>query len=124
MPPIGKEMEKPAQGFDEIAAIEVDNYVERLEKKAETTTGSSGVQNNQQQSQVKNVVPSIDPVAMLTGGLSSNKKNINLPLDQKGVEDGLKHKINEGVRWLAEWCVMMIKKYPGRVFYLPASPQS
>ena len=35
---------------------------------------------------------------------------ITLPLTEEQVRDGLHHKIVDGVRWMAEWCVRMIKK--------------
>jgi hypothetical protein len=35
---------------------------------------------------------------------------ITLPLTEEQVRDGLHHKIIDSVKWLAEWCVMIMKK--------------
>ena len=40
-----------------------------------------------------------------------------LPLTEEGVKKGLHHKIADSVRWLAHWCVRLVKKLPGKVIY-------
>ncbi|MCD6225711.1 hypothetical protein J7J95_01355 [bacterium] len=40
---------------------------------------------------------------------------INLPLNQEEIEAGLKEKITEAIKWLAEWCLKMLKIYPDKV---------
>lgn len=42
---------------------------------------------------------------------------IILPLTKDAVEKGLHVKIVDSLRWLAEWCVRIIKKFPGKVVY-------
>lgn len=42
---------------------------------------------------------------------------VTLPLDNKGIRAGLKHKITDSVRWLAEWCSRLIKITVGRFTY-------
>jgi len=37
--------------------------------------------------------------------------NVTLPLDDTGIKKGLHHKLFESIRWLAEWCIRMAKKY-------------
>ncbi|MDO8452514.1 MAG: hypothetical protein Q7S79_02060 [bacterium] len=49
-----------------------------------------------------------------------DKVTITLPLTEDQVRDGLHHKIIDSVRWLAEWCILVIKKAHGvgvRVIY-------
>lgn len=37
------------------------------------------------------------------------KPQITLPLDDQGVKSGLKQKVQDSLRWLAEWCLRIIK---------------
>ena len=46
-----------------------------------------------------------------------DEAEIVLPLTEGEMKTGLKSKVSNSLRWLAEWSVMIIKKYPGRVFY-------
>ena len=115
MPVTGKELE-PKINADDLAVKEVEGYIERIEKQAES-----------QQPTVPSSTPQptaalSDAAAMQAVSLApkSAKQTIVLPLDEEGVKKGLHHKIWEAIRWLAEWSVYMIKKYPGKVFY-PAS---
>lgn len=48
------------------------------------------------------------------------KPKIILPLDEEEVEKGLHHKAIDSFRWLAEWCVRVMKMATGRVFYKPS----
>lgn len=111
-----KEVESRSRSVDQEALKEVEGYVERVEKQMETkkpvgplrpTTSSSAPP--QVQDDAGNLV--------MQAAQQQKKVNIVLPLDEKQVRDGLHHKLVDAVRWLAEWCVLMIKKYPGRVFY-------
>lgn len=112
---MGKEIERQLTP-DEIALKEIQGYIDRVETQTETQQPQQITQQPVQQ-------PVQDlPVTSQTsvGAMSTEvKPKIQLPLDQAEVEGGLKKGVVEGIRWLAEWCVMMIKKYPGRVFYLP-----
>ena len=45
------------------------------------------------------------------------KPKIDLPLDKPGIQKGLHHKVVDSVRWLAEWCLRLIKMVPKRVVY-------
>src|SRR3989304_6169245 len=112
MPLMGKELE-PKINPDELAAQEVEGYIERIEKQAETkpptqvTAGQPAVTMSAADAAKK---------AMAVGP-KAQKQQIVLPLDVDGVRRGLHHKVWDAIRWLAEWGVYMIKKYPGRVFY-------
>jgi len=117
MPAIGKEFE-PQPTPEQIATREMQGYVEKVEKQVENQQPQQQQVAQPQQQQVKPV----DMGRVVSSQFAqSGKPKIVLPLNQKEVEVGLHNKVAEGVRWLAEWCVFMIKKYPGRVFYSPPS---
>ncbi len=40
-----------------------------------------------------------------------------LPVTQANFHDGLEQKVESSARWMATWCVYMIKKYGGRTFF-------
>lgn len=42
---------------------------------------------------------------------------ITLPLSKAGLVGGLKEGVEEAVRWLAEWCLRVIKMSPGKVLF-------
>ena len=86
---------------------EVEGWLEKVEKEDSqlqqpvtdpSSSGSSGqvlLDNAQQQSGFKAI----------------------LPLTKDEVEKGLHHKIIDSVRWLAEWCIRMIKMFGNKVAY-------
>ena len=115
MPVTGKEIE-PKVSPDELAAKEVEGYIERIEKQAETKPPTQGVTGAKPATGM-----GADDAARkaMAVGPKTQKQQIVLPLDEDGVRRGLHHKVWEAIRWLAEWSVYMIKKYPGRVFYRP-----
>lgn len=105
---------------DEIAMGEVDNYIEKVEGSTERTVSD----NQSQQQQVSQIQPQAQTVQVsnINGGNQQKEvKKIVLPIDESVMRYGLKNNPTVGVKWLAEWCLMMIKKYPGRVFYSPTS---
>lgn len=116
MSALGKEQEMPILTPEELAAQQLEGYIEKVEKQAEIPKDISQV-----------VQPVVTP--QLTQPMTNNQgqvvmqqarqedPEIDLPLTESEVRDGLHHKVVDGFRWLAEWCVMVIKKYPGRVFY-------
>lgn len=42
---------------------------------------------------------------------------VTLPLTSDDLKKGLHRKILESIRWLAEWCLRLVKKYHGKVAY-------
>lgn len=104
--------------IDEIAMSEVDNYIEKVEGSTERTASDNQIQQPQVNQNPQK--PQAAPPASLSGSNQQREqKKIVLPVDESLVRFGLASKPSSGVKWLAEWCVMMIKKYPGRVFYSP-----
>ena len=47
------------------------------------------------------------------------KEKIVLPLNQTGVQQGLTAKVTDSARWLAEWCMRLIKSMKNEVKYAP-----
>jgi hypothetical protein len=115
MPAVGKEIERPLT--PDAQQIEPVGYVEKIEKQTETQQPAN-TQPTQASSPNDSSVKDMGKIVSAQFAVQI-KPNITLPLDQREVVEGLHHRVWEGVRWLSEWCVMMIKKYPGRVFYLP-----
>lgn len=113
---MGKELE-PKTAAEKLAEQEVDGYIERVEKQAETKVPTV----TSQPTPAANAVALADAAAKKIMGLAPKpqKQTIILPLDEDGVKQGLHRKVMDAIRWLAEWSVYMIKKYPGRVFYRP-----
>ncbi|KKS94518.1 MAG: hypothetical protein UV68_C0009G0002 [Candidatus Collierbacteria bacterium GW2011_GWC2_43_12] len=118
MPILGKEAERQLTP-DEIALQEIQGYIDRVERQAETQQPQA-IRPQQTQMTSQSLQ---GPSVQVAGGVVpvSIKSKITLPLDQREIESGLKKNVLEGLRWLSEWCIMMIKKYPGRVFYMPPS---
>lgn len=48
---------------------------------------------------------------------SAKQPKIVLPLDKEELILGLKQKVSEAVRWLAEWCLRLIKMQPERITF-------
>lgn len=70
---------------------ELEGYLEKIEHPAVgTVTDDTGV-------------PVLTPA-------NDDQITITLPLSEEQVEKGLHHKIMDSVKWLAEWCVLIIKK--------------
>ncbi|OGD71281.1 hypothetical protein A3A84_00525 [Candidatus Collierbacteria bacterium RIFCSPLOWO2_01_FULL_50_23] len=113
---MGKEAE-PKTEAERLAAIEVEGYIERIERQAETKPSVAGTPSPQP---TAGATPADDAAKKaMSMAPQLQKQTIILPLDEDGVRRGLHHKIVDGIRWLAEWSLYMIKKYPGRVFYRP-----
>ena len=117
MPAIGKEIERSLTPETQTAPVEQIGYVEKVEKQTETQQPAN-VPSQQTKPQLDSAIKDMGKIVSAQFAVQT-KPNIVLPLGQQEVVDGLNHKVWESVRWLSEWCVMMIKKYPGRVFYLP-----
>lgn len=46
-----------------------------------------------------------------------NQAQVTLPLTADDLKKGLQQKLIESIRWLAEWCVRLMKKYHGKAVY-------
>lgn len=111
-----KEIEKRRQSSEEQAREQVESYIEKVEKKPEIdeddqTGMKKGADDVQMPAQITD-----DDDQVVAESVDEEPK-IDLPLTEEEVREGLHHKIADSVKWLSEWCVYVIKKYPGRVFY-------
>lgn len=82
---------------------EVEGWLEKLEK--EQTQLGQPVTDDQGQ-----VV--LDDAAKPQSGFK-----VVLPLTKEEMEQGLKHKVADSVRWLAEWCWRLIKMFGSKVAF-------
>jgi len=117
MPAVGKEIERQITPEVSTQPIEQVSFVEKVEKQVETQKPAS-VQSQQPTATKQTTADDMGKIVSAQFA-QQTKPNIVLPESEQEVVEGLKHKVWESARWLSEWCVMMIKKYPGRVFYLP-----
>lgn len=85
---------------------EVEGWLEKLEK--EDTNLQQPVV-NQQTGQI-----------VLDDTQSQGGFKVVLPLTKDEIEKGLHHKMIDGLRWLAEWCLRLIKMFGNKVAYRKA----
>jgi len=106
-----------SSGISPDALRQVEGYIEKIEKQSER--GEAFVPNGQGQAQIvtSSQASTTGTQTIASSPTTSGMANITLPLTEEELKSGLHSKIAEGIRWLSEWCLMTIKKYPGRVFY-------
>lgn len=113
-----KEVEKPL-GQDGLATQEVDGYIDRIEKQSENTNVQPSQTTTKKADEIKKEIE--DMGKTVSSQLAAKEKDkIFLPIDELKINTGVKSSPKNAVRWLSEWCLYMMKKYPGRVFYLPS----
>ncbi len=112
-PGMAKEREAGGTFFKEQAPVivekkefepppEVEGWMEKLEKGEEITLpGPVKDQYGQILMEASQVV----------------KAKIVLPLEKEKIEEGLKEKVSDSIRWLSEWCLRVVKMFPSRVSY-------
>lgn len=49
------------------------------------------------------------------------KPKIVMPISKKKMKKGLHYKVADSIRWLAEWCLRLIKMFPERIVYKKVS---
>jgi len=113
---LSREVEPRSRSVEAEALREVEGYVERVEKQMEIKEPTDPLRSSSSKSSPPQVQDD-DGNLIMQAAQQQKKVKIVLPLDEKEIKEGLHHKLFDAVRWLAEWCVMIIKKYPGRVFY-------
>ena len=64
-----------------------------------------------------NQVVVADQTAQMPTGDYAAQPVIVLPITQQAVQIGMKKSVQDSIRWLAEWCVKMMKKFHGLVVY-------
>ncbi|KKU02856.1 MAG: hypothetical protein UX99_C0020G0011 [Candidatus Amesbacteria bacterium GW2011_GWB1_47_26] len=86
-------VEEVPANVEEEKLKEAEGYIEKVEKEAEL--GKPVVDDYTKQVLVAAAVP--------------QKPKVTLPLTDDQIKKGLHHKIWEGIRWLAEWCLRQLK---------------
>lgn len=81
---------------------EVEGWLEKIEKEAAA---------------VSPVVDDTSGQVVLDDSQAQRDFKLVLPLTKSEVEKGLHHKILDSVRWLAEWCIRMIKMFGSKIAY-------
>lgn len=82
---------------------EVEGWLEKMEK--EDTSLSQPVTDDKGQTVLEDVKD------------EKKKFKVVLPLTQDEVKEGLHHKVVDSLRWLAEWCMRMVKIFGNKVAY-------
>ena len=116
MPAVGKEIEHQVGLEVTPQVVEQSSYVEKVEKQVETQQ-QANPQPQPPKPQQQSGSQDMGKVVSAQFAVKT-KPNIILPLNKQEMTSGLRQGVMKGVRWASEWCLMMIKKYPGRVFYL------
>lgn len=91
--PLVKEREAVREYKEPEPSKEVEPWIERVEKKEIKLPQS--VYDDSGQVVLEDIAP--------------QKPKITLPLDDTGIQRGLKYKVQDSIRWLAEWCLRIIK---------------
>jgi len=115
--PAMKEKETRVKGMEKVALGEVDEYVERMKQGEEKKKEEEGMVERKKKESVEKIKTKDDQGGVILQGQVSDKGNIVLPLDEEEIKKKSRYGVSEAVRWLAEKCLYLIKKYPGRVFY-------
>ncbi len=111
-----KEQQPVGVTAEQAAAQQVETYLEEVEKKPEV---DASIRQTLQPAPAGQP-PLTSPIRDAQGQIllqNSELEPIVLPLGKEALEGGLHHRLMDSVRWLSEQCVMLIKKYPGRVFF-------
>lgn len=93
---------------DEAVPEHVSSWIEKLEQ-GEDVHLPQQVTDDNQQPLVMPITPTIDEVKIV------------LPLTEEEMQKGLHQQLFSGARWLAEWCVRLVKKFHGKVIYRSGS---
>jgi hypothetical protein len=101
----GKQEKTPITEYTRKVDIEpeVEGWLEKLEKE-DTQLAQP-------------VVDDAGQVILDEAGKKKTGFKVVLPLTKEEVQKGLHHKVIDSIRWLAEWCIRMIKMFGNKVAY-------
>jgi hypothetical protein len=99
------------QGFAEVIPV-----VE-VEKPGELTPEVAGWVERAENDQVPEPQTIVHKGQVYATSSTPQQVQITLPIGQAQIKQGLHHKVIDSVRWLAEWCVRIVKRYKGQVGY-------
>jgi len=81
---------------------EVEGWLEKVEKES---------------SQLKAPIQDDTGKTIVDDAQKQDDFKVVLPMTKDEVEKGLHHKVIDSVRWLAEWCIRMVKMFGNKVKY-------
>ena len=110
-PGVGKERE----GKQEVTPI--TEYTRQVDLEPEVEGWLEKVEKEDSQLQQPVTDPSSAGQVLLDNAQQQSGFKAILPLTKDEVDKGLQHKVLDSVRWLAEWCIRMIKMFGNRVAY-------
>lgn len=82
---------------------EVEGWLEKLERDEDVNLQAP--------------IQSQGQVVVSPAGQVVDEEQIVLPLTEEGVQKGVQMKVVDSARWLAEWCVRVMKKFHSSVVY-------
>ena len=65
-----------------------------------------------------------DQGQVIVDDVSPKKVVIKLPLTETEMKRGLHYKIVDSLRWLAEWCLRLVKIAHGKFVFVPRMPRT
>lgn len=80
--------------------VEVEGWIERTEK-----------------DEVRDFQPVVHEGQVLVAAPATQVPSVTLPLTEEEMKKGAHQKIFESMRWMAEWCLKMIKQYHAKLVY-------
>lgn len=115
MPVVGKELDRQLTP-EEIATQKLEGYIEHVEKQPEIAGDVAAYVKPSGSIDMPQMTPT-DFGQQVMQQASAQTQTITLPLTEEKIRQGLHHRVFDAIRWAAETCIYLIKKYPGRVFY-------
>ena len=108
-----------ANGLDALVQEVPGSQVIEVEKSAEIPPEVESWMEKVEHHEVKapNQVVVADQTAQMPTGDYAAQPVIVLPATQQAVKTGMKKGVQDSIRWLAEWCIKMMKKFHGLVVY-------
>lgn len=92
----GKKKEFPVIEIPESPEVPIE-----IERKAQVVPGAAA--------QLKKPVIDDQTGQVLVTAPSAQQPKIDLPLTESGIRQGLAYKVVDSIRWLAEWCLRLLK---------------
>lgn len=112
-----KERQIGRQEAEDRAVREVDGYVERMREQKEKGEREKVVGERRKEEGTEEIIKLREATKKGTVQVQDDQGRIVLPLEEDEMKMGKKKGMKDAWRWLVESCNLLIKKYPGRVFY-------
>lgn len=113
--PITPGVSKEREGKQEVTPI--TEYTRQVDLEPEVEGWLEKVEKEDSQLQQPVADPASAGQVLLDNAQQQSGFKAILPLTKDEVDKGLQHKVLDSVRWLAEWCIRMIKMFGNKVAY-------